>query len=459
MKNYLRYSFIVLLAFIANVSFGQAYKTLTFPDGNSKKVSAYETTWSVTLDNNTWNITNFNNNNNGWKYVKCGSKNKALVGTIETAFAIDKPISSVVVELGNITAASVNSISLVIASDAKFENVTETVNAKNLAKGDLVLTPTTPSANSYYKLVFDCKKASANGPVQVNKVSYNAEGSKVLKSAGLAFSKNSVSIEQGTDFVAPTFSKETTATVNFSSDNEGVATVNNEGVITLGSELGKATITATSEENDKYSAGTATITIEVYKNNVYKKATTIESGKGYLLVAIRDDKTYYATPISSTQDHGYITTNTLTGNVDEIKIKNTSNKEFVFTTEGAGYSIKDNTGRYLAQSGEYVSFQIVEEPQAWTVEPQDDGTFKIEMNGYYIQFGDGTYTSFGVYNEAKDKAVLPFLYELDTTSSNISGITTNAASVNAPVYNLAGQKVSASYKGVVIKAGKKYIQK
>ena len=30
---------------------------------------------------------------------------------------------------------------------------------------------------------------------------------------------------------------------------------------------------------------------------------------------------------------------------------------------------------------------------------------------------------------------------------------------NSAIYNLAGQKVNASYKGIVIKDGKKYIQK
>ena len=44
-------------------------------------------------------------------------------------------------------------------------------------------------------------------------------------------------------------------------------------------------------------------------------------------------------------------------------------------------------------------------------------------------------------------------------TSNINGITVDDADANAPVYNLAGQKVSESYKGVVIKAGKKFVQK
>lgn len=44
-------------------------------------------------------------------------------------------------------------------------------------------------------------------------------------------------------------------------------------------------------------------------------------------------------------------------------------------------------------------------------------------------------------------------------TSNINGITIDDADANVPAYNLAGQKVSESYKGVVIKAGKKFVQK
>lgn len=43
--------------------------------------------------------------------------------------------------------------------------------------------------------------------------------------------------------------------------------------------------------------------------------------------------------------------------------------------------------------------------------------------------------------------------------TGINNITTEATDANAPAYNLAGQKVGKEYKGVVIKAGKKFIQK
>lgn len=45
------------------------------------------------------------------------------------------------------------------------------------------------------------------------------------------------------------------------------------------------------------------------------------------------------------------------------------------------------------------------------------------------------------------------------TATGITNITTDEAAKNAPTYNLAGQKVTKAYKGIVIKNGKKMIQK
>ena len=45
-----------------------------------------------------------------------------------------------------------------------------------------------------------------------------------------------------------------------------------------------------------------------------------------------------------------------------------------------------------------------------------------------------------------------------TTSSNIANTIVTPATKDAKIYNLAGQQVNASYKGVVIKNGKKYVQ-
>lgn len=49
------------------------------------------------------------------------------------------------------------------------------------------------------------------------------------------------------------------------------------------------------------------------------------------------------------------------------------------------------------------------------------------------------------------------LYSFDTPTG-ISNATVAPATQDAKIYNLAGQQVDASYKGVVIKNGKKYVQ-
>lgn len=285
------------------------------------------------------------------------------------------------------------------------------------------------------------------------------KGGVTKKAAGLAFSETSVSVEQGTSFNAPTFTKETTAPVTFTSDNEGVASVNSEGTITLGGELGTAVITASSEENDEYYAGSATCEIEVFVYNNYKKVAAVTSGKEYLIVAQRDGETYYAYPLSETYTYGYLSSGTVDGLQDEIKVKSTYDDGFVFTESGTGYTIQDCYGRYLYQKGDYNSFNVSDEPSVWNVEPQADGTFKIEQNGYFVQWGDGTYTTFGVYTEQDNNRVLPFLYELEEVGSGVSKVTVDGEDANAPVYNLAGQRVSKDAKGILIQNGKKFVNK
>lgn len=138
---------------------------------NSESVGSYTATWSVTCDNVTWTMKNFNNNNNGWSYVKAGSKSNASVAEIITDSTMADAITKVVVTVDKVTARSVNSFKLIVASDANFENVIETVSL-NIKTGENTFSCTTPIANCYYKIVIDCKKASSNGIVQISKLEY-----------------------------------------------------------------------------------------------------------------------------------------------------------------------------------------------------------------------------------------------------------------------------------------------
>lgn len=48
---------------------------------------------------------------------------------------------------------------------------------------------------------------------------------------------------------------------------------------------------------------------------------------------------------------------------------------------------------------------------------------------------------------------------IDNETTGINLIENNSNVSNNAIYNLAGQKVDASYKGIVIKNGKKYLMK
>ena len=168
----LRYSLVVLFALISSLSFADAYKTLTFPEGNSEEISSYTATWTVTLDNFTWTIENFNNNKNQWAYVKCGRKNAESIGYITNSTVMDQAIGSVVVTIDALTASKVNSISLTVASDNEFANVVAKIEAKEIAKGDMTFKATKPTATCYYTLTFDCQSGSSTGLVQVSKGAY-----------------------------------------------------------------------------------------------------------------------------------------------------------------------------------------------------------------------------------------------------------------------------------------------
>jgi hypothetical protein len=58
------------------------------------------------------------------------------------------------------------------------------------------------------------------------------------------------------------------------------------------------------------------------------------------------------------------------------------------------------------------------------------------------------------------KHIVKYVQVIDLEGGGETGIkNVKAAKVNGARYNLAGQKVDASYKGIVIQNGKKFIQK
>lgn len=157
---------------------GAAAKTYTLQFGNpynsaDDNISSYVKPWDATRDGFTWEICNWNNNNNQWSYIGAGRKKTASVATITTKTTIPEAISTVTMTIDAINATYVNSIKMEVisATGATIETIPGT--AKN---GPCVFNITNPQKDCKYKITVDCKGMTGNnarnGFVQVSKVVY-----------------------------------------------------------------------------------------------------------------------------------------------------------------------------------------------------------------------------------------------------------------------------------------------
>lgn len=156
------------LAKVYNVAFNSA--------NNQKKVGGYTFKWDNISDGITYEVANFNNNNNDWAYIKCGSKKAASVASIATKTALPEAIGKASLTIDSMAKNYVNSIKLIVSSDAAFgeTSIIET-HALDISKNiseKVDVTIENPTANAFYKWVFDCKKASSNGVIQVSALSF-----------------------------------------------------------------------------------------------------------------------------------------------------------------------------------------------------------------------------------------------------------------------------------------------
>lgn len=193
----------------------------------------------------------------------------------------------------------------------------------------------------------------------------------------------------------------------------------------------------------------------------YEKATKVESGKQYLIVAEENGTSHVANPLTS--NYGYLNITDYKVTADgTLELPEDAGCDFTITETDGGYTIMQPDGRYLYQTGTYDSFNVNANPEngdVWSFVANADGTFTITNNSVnkYVQYSS-QYSSFGSY--ANERGILPVLYVKKTTSSGINNITVEQElDENAPVYNLSGQRVSKDTKGILIQNGKKFINR
>ena len=144
----------------------------------------------------------------------------------------------------------------------------------------------------------------------------------------------------------------------------------------------------------------------------------------------------------------------------------------------SGTQLHGDPGAYMHWSA-IGSFNFTEEYQDFettlTIPKEADGMKSIAFNmaeikgacDYYIKdviwkTEDGTETLIdmtGTKNFFVKEGAGTTPYEFGTDPNAINSVVAKAATGNGAIYNLAGQRVNAAYKGLVIKDGKKYIAK
>lgn len=276
MIKHLRFFMLNLLVLVSAAVMAQnqaVWKSLTFPDENKaeNKCSAYTKTWTAKIGDDTWSVSNFNNNNWGWTHIRCGRKNTASTASIMNDAAFTEAVTKVVANISEAKQLDkVNSVNLIVAKDQACNDIVETVAGSfgegTSFTGDLTFNVTAPAKNLFYKLVFDMKGGSGNGFIHVDGIDYYTATSATSTSLtfGADVDGKTFVVRQGDSFADKTATvtpADAKGSISYASDNKEAISVDaTTGVVSF-LAFGKATITATFTPEEGYLGSSASYTI------------------------------------------------------------------------------------------------------------------------------------------------------------------------------------------------------
>ncbi|MGI6224343.1 MAG: Ig-like domain-containing protein [Prevotella sp.] len=300
--------------------------------------------------------------------------------------------------------------------------------------------------------------------------------------AGLAFSVDTVTVDLGESFTAPTLTNPNNLTVTYASSDTDVATVDaSTGEVTIVG-AGTTKITASSEETDEYYAGSASYTLIVEKvytsikdfktldakstaklkltdaQVVYVNSYQTSSGNTNTELYVRDASgaiQFYNCGLDYTA--GQILNGTLTATYNEYnglpEITKVADADLT-VTDGTATPRKVDSATSLT-SDDYCDLVEVTGSYA-SADKTLDGVACYDKfkNGSLDNLTDGDYTMTAIvvcYKDAPELAPISVATGINEIKADVN--------TNDAIYNLAGQKVDESYKGIVIRNGKKYLNK
>lgn len=401
MKNYLRYAFIAVLAFICNLSFGQTlfdfdndYKTL-FPNlpgvsSSSSKAGDFTEATTCTVDGIKVTISKKASGSNENRIWASSPRLRMYSGTMTIEAPEGKKISGITFTLGKWNTGNKSDVGTLTEGKWKGDanKVVITIAANTQLKS---LTVTLAGTVITYKDVPSVKDLLTNYTSATTSLNLKLTNAKVI--------------------YVNTYNKTVNTYVR-----EGDAAIE---LRTLGFDMPlNSTISGTVKVDLDYSYGVP-----------YLKANDATNDESLTI----QESTEEAQPIVAT--------------VADLNAKKYMN-DLVIVKD-----VKLSTKKVTSGTSTRTNYYI------------NDGDAKVQLYDKFqvsdlTTLTDGeTYTVQGLFGQIFNNVPEILMTKKVKETTGITNITTEAADANAPAYNLAGQKVGKEYKGVVIKAGKKFIQK
>ncbi len=416
MNKILRFSMMAVLALVANIGFAQttilwqedfsSYKANDVPKGGAYNYACVGTGTKVYVD------TEKDKAN-----LAGGESPELLVGKKGGSFSATVALNGV---SGQLT--------LTYKTNKDFIKAT----VENATAGDLVRTgndvslPITVAAGTAsITIKFDNTSTGKGQNGRLDNIKLFQGVGK--KAPGLSWGTASRTVTIGAeDNEFPTLTNTYNLAVKYSSDDPDVAAIDaTTGEITL-VMAGKANITAEFEGNDEYEAAkvsyeltvkaASTVNIKNTPETAYTVAKALElinAGEGL------DAKVY-------------------------VKGQITSIKEVSASFGNATYDISDDA---TAANKLTVFRGYFYDNKHFTSNDQ------IKVGNVVVVYG-----KLVNYNNNTPQVTNSSIYSLNGVVSGVDNITVDK-NVDAPAYNVAGQRVNDAYKGIVVKNGKKYLNK
>lgn len=503
MNKILRLSLITLLAVFCGGGTISAVETNIYSYVPAKNTSntAYASTYDVDYNGMTWNVPGNQYEDSG---LRIGGKDLTNVDrTITGKSTFSQIITKVVVNHGGRSNAkfTVNSIKLTSATNAAFTaNVksctytpaTDEIKLNTDGSITLQLSEGSFAANSYYKIDFNVTNTNtkSNYYIKIKSIDFYAD-----VNAGDVVNDPVIDVASGvyTEPQTVTITQEDGKDIYYTTDgSDPKASETAVQYTTSFTVSSTTTIKAAAKDGSNWSGVvTSTISIaETYasfqelQDNVTKTSqpavitfndvivTGIKGGQVYLV-----DKDGYGALIYAS-GHGF-----------EVgdKINGTTTGEFVLyqgkteitgvTSTSAGLTItKDNTVPVtettidkitLKEQSSVVTLKnlTLDETSTERKVILTDGTNKIQAYGSFMTLpefsADMTYTVTGVvvWFDTTLEIAPRSAADIVGVPTSINNITNEALNENAPIFNLAGQRVNKNAKGILIQNGKKFVNK